>query len=71
MTRRDVTSCITAYDVLAVAGARRRAPTRAPFRVGLVQERWHADPDEHRDAARERRRASPPPRARGSCASRS
>jgi len=23
---------------------------RAPFRVGAVQQRWHADPDEHRDA---------------------
>jgi N-carbamoylputrescine amidase len=30
--------------------ARTRAPARAPLRLGLVQERWHADPDEHEDA---------------------
>ena len=30
--------------------ARTREPRRAPFRVGAVQERWHADPDEHREA---------------------
>jgi N-carbamoylputrescine amidase len=27
--------------------ARARAPRRAPFRIAAVQERWHADPDEH------------------------
>jgi N-carbamoylputrescine amidase len=27
--------------------ARKRAPRRRPFRVGLVQERWHPDPPEH------------------------
>jgi N-carbamoylputrescine amidase len=30
--------------------ARTRPPERAPLRLGLVQERWHADPDEHREA---------------------
>jgi N-carbamoylputrescine amidase len=30
--------------------ARTRAPRRAPFRVGAVQERWHEDPEEHRQA---------------------
>jgi N-carbamoylputrescine amidase len=30
--------------------ARTRPPVRAPLRLGLVQERWHADPEEHRDA---------------------
>jgi N-carbamoylputrescine amidase len=30
--------------------ARVDPPTREPFRIGLVQERWHPDPDEHREA---------------------
>ncbi len=30
--------------------ARTRPSERPPLRVGLVQERWHADPDEHRQA---------------------
>src|SRR6059058_4372153 len=30
--------------------ARTRPPSRAPLRVGLVQERWHPDPDEHQAA---------------------
>jgi N-carbamoylputrescine amidase len=30
--------------------ARTREPRRAPFRIGAVQERWHPDPDEHREA---------------------
>ena len=30
--------------------ARVDPPTRAPMRVGLVQHRWHPDPDEHRAA---------------------
>jgi N-carbamoylputrescine amidase len=30
--------------------ARTRPPQRPPLRVGLVQERWHPDPDEHREA---------------------
>ena len=30
--------------------ARTREPTRPLFRIGAVQERWHADPDEHAGA---------------------
>jgi N-carbamoylputrescine amidase len=30
--------------------ARTRPSSRPPLRVGLVQERWHADPDEHEEA---------------------
>jgi N-carbamoylputrescine amidase len=30
--------------------ARVEPPTREPFRVGLVQERWHPDPAEHEEA---------------------
>jgi N-carbamoylputrescine amidase len=30
--------------------ARTRAPSRAPFRIAAVQERWHADPAEHEAA---------------------
>jgi N-carbamoylputrescine amidase len=30
--------------------ARKRAPRRAPFRIAAVQERWHADADEHAEA---------------------
>ena len=30
--------------------ARTRAPRRRPFRVGLVQERWHPDPQQHEQA---------------------
>ncbi len=30
--------------------ARTRAPGREPLRIGVVQERWHPDPDEHREA---------------------
>jgi len=33
--------------------ARVEEPTRAPLRVGLVQHRWHPDPDEHRAALAE------------------
>ena len=40
---------IVATDV-PESPARTRAPERAPLRLGLVQERWHPDPDEHRDA---------------------
>jgi N-carbamoylputrescine amidase len=29
--------------------ARTRAPRREPFRIGAVQQRWHPDPDEHRE----------------------
>jgi N-carbamoylputrescine amidase len=40
---------LTAYDVPA-SPARTRGPERKPFRVAAVQQRWHADPDEHREA---------------------
>jgi N-carbamoylputrescine amidase len=30
--------------------ARVRPPGREPLRIGLVQQAWHADPDEHREA---------------------
>jgi len=30
--------------------ARTRPAERAPLRVGLVQERWHPDPEEHQAA---------------------
>ena len=33
--------------------ARVDAPRRAPWRVGLVQQRWHPDPEEHRGAIAE------------------
>lgn len=33
--------------------ARKRSPRRAPFCVGAVQERWHADPEEHQQALAE------------------
>jgi N-carbamoylputrescine amidase len=29
--------------------ARTRAPGREPFRIGAVQQRWHPDPEEHRE----------------------
>ena len=38
----------TAYDP-PPSPARTREPTRPPLRVGLVQERWHPDADEHRE----------------------
>jgi N-carbamoylputrescine amidase len=38
---------ITAYDP-PPSPARIRAPTRGRLRIGVVQQRWHPDPDEHR-----------------------
>ena len=46
--RRPSHELHTAYDVL-VSPARTQPPTREPLRVGLVQERWHADANEHHD----------------------
>ena len=40
---------LTAYDLLP-SPARVDPPFREPLRVGMVQERWHPDADEHRDA---------------------
>jgi N-carbamoylputrescine amidase len=38
---------ITAIGSPPPSLARVEAPTRQPFRIGAVQERWHADPEEH------------------------
>lgn len=35
---------------IPVSPARTRPAERPPLRLGLVQERWHADPEEHREA---------------------
>jgi N-carbamoylputrescine amidase len=40
---------LTAFGPLT-SPARTREPERPPLRLGLVQERWHADRDEHLDA---------------------
>jgi N-carbamoylputrescine amidase len=45
----DSPQLLTAYSPLG-SPARTRPPTRAPLRVGLVQERWHPDPTEHEEA---------------------
>jgi N-carbamoylputrescine amidase len=41
---------ITALGAPPDSPARTRPPEREPFRIGAVQERWHADPIEHREA---------------------
>ncbi|MGZ8650172.1 MAG: hydrolase, partial [Solirubrobacteraceae bacterium] len=38
---------ITAVGEVPPSLARVEAPTREPFRVGLVQEAWHADAEAH------------------------
>ena len=43
---------LTAYDP-TVSHARVRDAQRASLRIGLVQERWHPDPAEHREALSE------------------
>src|SRR2546429_245938 len=40
---------ITAFDP-PESPARVDPPSREPFRIGLVQERWHPDPAEHEEA---------------------
>jgi N-carbamoylputrescine amidase len=45
----DAPELITAYPPLP-SPARTRPPARLPLRVGLVQERWHPDPEEHEHA---------------------
>jgi N-carbamoylputrescine amidase len=45
----DETQVITAFGA-SDSPARTRPPERQPFRIGAVQERWHADPEEHRAA---------------------
>src|SRR5215204_3505171 len=44
---------ITATGGVPVSHARVEEPSRAPFRVGLVQQRWHEDPAEHEAALAE------------------
>jgi N-carbamoylputrescine amidase len=44
---------ITATGSVPPSLARVDEPSRAPFRVGLVQERWHEDPAEHEAALAE------------------
>ena len=44
---------ITAVGETPPSLARVEEPTRPPLRVGLVQHRWHPDPDEHRAALAE------------------
>ncbi|MTD43913.1 hydrolase [Conexibacter sp. W3-3-2] len=44
---------ITATGATPPSPARVDEPTRGPLRVGAVQHRWHADPDEHREALAE------------------
>ena len=46
----DAPRVITAVDSVPPSPARVREPTRTPLRLGLVQERWHPDPEEHRAA---------------------
>jgi N-carbamoylputrescine amidase len=38
---------ITAIGSVPPSPARVQKPSRPPFRIGAVQERWHPDPDEH------------------------
>jgi N-carbamoylputrescine amidase len=45
----DAVTVLTAFDPPA-SPARTRPPERRPLRVGLVQERWHADAAEHEAA---------------------
>ncbi|HUE27185.1 MAG TPA: nitrilase-related carbon-nitrogen hydrolase [Solirubrobacteraceae bacterium] len=45
----EAPTLLTAYPA-PPSPARTRPPSRAPLRVGAVQERWHADPGEHRAA---------------------
>jgi len=45
----DPAKLITAFPPPA-SPARTRPPERAPLRIGLVQERWHPDPEEHEAA---------------------
>jgi N-carbamoylputrescine amidase len=45
----DSSRLLTAYPP-PPSPARTRPPSRSPLRIGAVQERWHADPEEHRAA---------------------
>jgi N-carbamoylputrescine amidase len=45
----DLPTLLTAFPA-PPSPARTRPPSRAPLRVGLVQQRWHEAPDEHEEA---------------------
>src|SRR3954468_3416399 len=47
------TRLITATGSVPRSLARVDEPTREPFRIGLVQERWHPDAEEHEAAVAE------------------
>lgn len=49
-TREEGELVVTVTRGVASSPARVRPPSRPPVRVGLVQHRWHPDPDEHRTA---------------------
>jgi N-carbamoylputrescine amidase len=49
---------ITAIDAVPESYARVEQPSRPPFRVGAVQQRWHPDPAEHEAALAEGIRAA-------------
>jgi N-carbamoylputrescine amidase len=53
-----VTIQLIVADGVPPSPARVDEPSREPLRVGLVQHRWHPDPDEHRDALAEGIRAA-------------
>ncbi len=46
----SVPRLLTATGAVPDSPARVEPATRAPWRVGLVQHRWHPDPAEHRAA---------------------
>jgi N-carbamoylputrescine amidase len=50
MSRSESPRLITATGSVPGSPARVDPPTRPPWRVGLVQHRWHPDPVEHRAA---------------------
>jgi N-carbamoylputrescine amidase len=61
-----VPELITNYDV-PESPARTRRPVRGPLRVGVVQQRWHADRDEHEAVLTEGIRAAASEGARVVC----
>jgi len=58
---------ITAIDKVPSSPARVDEPTRPPFRVGAVQDRWHPDPTEHQAALAEGVRAAAEQGAKIAC----
>ena len=49
MAELELPKLLTAFPA-PPSPARMRQPERAPLRLGLLQERWHSDPDEHESA---------------------